>query len=134
MYWAVRKDGDFEVIDGQQRTISICQYVEGDFAFKDRYFHNLQPDEKEQLLDYELMIYLCSGTDSEKLEWFKTINIAGVKLADQELRNAVYSGSWVSDAKRHFSKTGCPAYSLGGDYMKGAPIRQDYLETVDQVD
>lgn len=130
MYWAVRKDGDFEVIDGQQRTISICQYVEGDFAFRDRYFHNLQPDEREQLLDYELMIYLCSGTDSEKLEWFKTINIAGVKLADQELRNAVYSGSWVSDAKRHFSKTGCPAYSLGGDYMKGAPIRQDYLETV----
>jgi len=76
------------------------------------------------------MIYLCSGTDSEKLEWFETINIAGEKLTDQELRNAVYAGSWVTDAKRYFSKTGCPAYSIGSDYMTGTPIRQDYLETV----
>jgi hypothetical protein len=130
MYWAVRGDGTFEVIDGQQRTISICQFVEGDFAFESRYFHNLQEDEKEQFLNYKLMIYLCSGTDSEKLEWFKTINIAGEKLTDQELRNAVYSGSWVSDAKRYFSKNGCAAYSLGSDYINGIAIRQDYLETV----
>lgn len=130
MYWAVREDQDFEVIDGQQRTISICQYVEGDFAFKGRYFHNLHNDEQAQILDYKLMIYLCSGTDSEKLQWFKTINIAGEKLTDQELRNAVYAGSWVSDAKRHFSKSACPAYGLGSDYLTGSPIRQDYLETV----
>ncbi len=130
MYWAVRDDGDYEVIDGQQRTISICQYIDGDFAFKGRYFHNLQSDEKERIFNYPLMVYLCSGTDSERLEWFKTINIAGEKLTDQELRNAVYAGSWVSDAKRYFSKNGCPAYGLGGDYMNGAPIRQDYLETV----
>jgi len=129
MYWAVREDGNFEVIDGQQRTISISQYVEGDFAFKSRYFHNLQKDEQEQILNYQIMVYLCSGTDSEKLEWFKTINIAGEKLTDQELRNAVYSGSWVSDAKRYFSKNGCAAYGLGGDYLNGTPIRQDYLET-----
>lgn len=95
-----------------------------------RYFHNLQSDEQESILNYKLMIYLCSGTDSEKLEWFKTINIAGEKLADQELRNAVYSGPWVSDAKRYFSKNGCPAYAIGSDYMTGRPIRQDYLETV----
>lgn len=130
MYWAVRGEDDFEVIDGQQRTISICQYVEGDFAFKDRYFHNLQSDEQDQILDYRLMVYLCSGTDSEKLEWFKTINIAGEKLTDQELRNAVYAGSWVSAAKPYFSKNGCPAYSIGSDYLAGTPIRQDYLETV----
>ncbi len=129
MYWAVREDGNFEVIDGQQRTISISQFVEGDFAFNNRFFHNLQKDEQEQILNYKLMVYLCSGTDSEKLEWFKTINIAGEKLTDQELRNAVYSGSWVSDAKRYFSKNGCAAYGLGGDYMTGSPIRQDYLET-----
>jgi len=129
MYWAVREDGNFEVIDGQQRTISICQFIEGDFAFNDRYFHNLQTNEKEQLLNYKLMVYFCSGTDSEKLEWFKTINIAGEQLTDQELRNAVYSGSWVSDAKRYFSKTGCPAYGIGGDYLNGTAIRQDYLET-----
>jgi len=130
MYWAVRDDGDYEVIDGQQRTISICQYVEGDFAFEGRYFHNLQADEQERILDYELMVYLCSGADSEKLEWFKTINIAGEELTDQELRNAVYAGSWVSDAKRFFSKNGCAAFGLGSDYMTGTPIRQDYLETV----
>jgi hypothetical protein len=130
MYWAVGEDENFEVIDGQQRTISICQFVEGDFAFKKRYFHNLQEDEKEQILNYKLMVYLCSGSDSEKLEWFKTINIAGEKLTDQELRNAVYSGSWVSDAKRYFSKNTCPAYGIASDYLSGTPIRQDYLETV----
>lgn len=129
MYWAVREDDDFEVIDGQQRTISICQFVEGDFAFNNRYFHNLQKDEQEKILNYNLMVYLCSGTDSEKLEWFRTINIAGEKLTDQELRNAVYSGSWVSDAKRYFSKNGCPAYGMGGDYLSGTAIRQEYLET-----
>ena len=75
------------------------------------------------------MVYFCSGTDSEKLDWFRTINIAGEQLTDQELRNAVYSGSWVSDAKRYFSKTGCPSYAIASDYMSGSPIRQDYLET-----
>ena len=129
MYWAVREDGNFEVIDGQQRTISICQFVTGEFAHLFRFFHNLQKDEQDQILDYKLMVYLCSGTDSQKLEWFKTINIAGEKLTEQELRNAVYSGSWVSDAKRYFSKNGCPAYGLGSNYLNGSPIRQDYLET-----
>lgn len=129
MYWAVGDDDGFEVIDGQQRTISICQYVNGDFAYMFRYFHNLKTDEQEKILDYKLMVYLCSGTDSEKLQWFKTINIAGEKLTEQELRNAVYSGSWVSDAKRYFSKNGCAVYGLGGDYLSGSAIRQDYLET-----
>lgn len=129
MYWAVREDGNFEVIDGQQRTISVCQYVNGDFAYMFRYFHNLQKDEQDEILNYKLMVYLCSGSDSEKLEWFRTINIAGEKLTEQELLNAVYSGSWVSDAKRYFSKTGCAAFGLGSDYLNGSPIRQDYLET-----
>ena len=129
LYWAVREDGNYEVIDGQQRTISISQYVEGDFSFNNRYFHNLQKDEQEQILDYKLMVYLCSGTDSEKLEWFKIINIAGEKLTEQELRNAVYSGSWVSDVKRYFSKSSCPAYGIGSDYLTGSPIRQDFLQT-----
>lgn len=129
MYWAVRDDGNFEIIDGQQRTISVCQYINGDFSFKDLYFHNLQKDVKEQILKYKLTIYLCSGTDSERLDWFRTINIAGEKLSDQELRNAVYSGSWVTDAKRYFSKTGCAAYQIGSNYLSGSPIRQEYLET-----
>jgi hypothetical protein len=129
MYWAVRSDGNFEIIDGQQRTISVCQYVIGDFSYQKLYFHNLRKDQQEQILDYKLMIYLCSGTDSERLEWFRTINIAGEKLTDQELRNAVYAGSWTADAKRYFSKTGCVAYQIGKDYLDGTPIRQDYLET-----
>lgn len=129
MYWAVRDDGHFEVIDGQQRTLSICQYVNGDFSIKGLAFHNLKDDQKNQILDYKLMVYLCSGTDSERLEWFRTINIAGEELTDQELRNAVYAGPWTADAKRYFSKTGCPAYVLGGDYLRGSPIRQEFLET-----
>jgi len=129
MYWAMREDGNFEVIDGQQRTISACQYVKGVFSINGLAFHNLPKDKQEQILNYPLMIYFCSGTDSEKLEWFKTINIAGEKLTDQELRNAVYHGPWVSDAKRYFSKTGCPAYGFASDYMSGSPIRQEYLET-----
>lgn len=129
MYWAVREEGGFEVIDGQQRTISICQYVAGDFAYKGRYFYNLQSDEKKRIIDYNLMTYLCSGTDSEKLEWFQTINIAGAELTKQELRNAVYSGPWVTDAKRYFSKSGCAAYGIGSKYVHGELNRQAYLET-----
>lgn len=130
MYWSVRDDGDFEVIDGQQRTISICQYVEGDFSWNDLYFHNLTDDQQEQILNYKLMVYFCQGTDSERLSWFETINIAGKELTKQELRNAVFAGPWLSDAKKYFSKTDCVAYKVGGDLMKGTPIRQEYLETV----
>ncbi len=135
MYWSVRRDGTYEIIDGQQRTISIAQYRNSEFSVKfpsfmqPRYFHNLL-DDQQQFLDYRLMVYFCSGTDSEKLDWYRTINIAGVVLTDQELRNAVYSGSWVTDAKRYFSKTGGPSTGLGGDYLIGAPNRQVHLETV----
>ena len=100
MYWAVREDGTYEIIDGQQRTISICQYVNGDFAYMFNYFGNLPADQQAQILDYELCVYLCKGTDSEKLKWFKTINIAGKRLTNQELLNAVYASPWLSDAKR----------------------------------
>ena len=130
MYWMVNDDGTFEVLDGQQRTVSICQYVNNEFSRDFRYFFNLTDVEKEAFLDYKLMVYICKGTDKERLDWFKTINIAGEKLTDQELRNAVYTGKWLTDAKRYFSKTGCPAADLGSKYLTGKPIRQDYLETV----
>jgi hypothetical protein len=126
MYWAVREDGNFEVIDGQQRTISVCQFVNNDFSVNGLAFHNLQSDKQKQILDYKLMVYFCTGEPSEKLEWFETINIAGKELTKQELRNAVYSGSWVSDAKRYFSKNNRPR--LGDDYMSGSANRQEYLE------
>lgn len=128
MYWC--KNGDsYELLDGQQRTLSICQYVNGDFSLNQRYFNNLTQTEKDAILNYKLMIYICEGTDKEKLDWFKIINIAGEKLTDQELRNAMYTGPWLYDAKRHFSKTGCPAYQIGEKLMNGSTIRQDYLET-----
>ena len=132
MYWMIREDGGYEVLDGQQRTISIGQYVNGDFSLNDRFFHNLTDEEQNQILDYELMIYFCEGTDKERLDWFTTINIAGEKLTDQEIRNAVYTGPWLSDAKLKFSKSNCAAYLLandGGQLLNGSPIRQEYLET-----
>ncbi len=129
MYWADRGDGTFEVIDGQQRTLSLCQYVHGDFAHLMRYFHNLRDDEKAKVLRYRLMVYVCKGTESEKLAWFRTINIAGERLYEQELLNAVYCGPFVADAKRHFSRQGCAAYLLGKGYVKGEARRQDYLAT-----
>ena len=129
MYWVKNEDGSFEVMDGQQRTISFCEYAAGKFSLNNLYFHNLTDTEQNQILDYKLMIYFCEGNDKEKLDWFKIINIAGEKLTDQELRNAIYTGTWLTDAKRYFSKSGCPAYGMGSDYLTGSPIRQDYLET-----
>lgn len=136
MYWAKNPDGTFELLDGQQRTLSFCKFVDGGFSVDMtgngdvRYFHNMLPDEQKGILDYKLTIYVCEGSESEKLEWFKIINIAGEKLTPQELRNAVYTGPWLADAKLFFSKTNCVAYKLSEPYMKGAPIRQDYLEEV----
>lgn len=129
MYWCKNEDGTFELLDGQQRTISICEYVKGTFSYNGNYLFNLTATDKEQILNYKLMIYICEGNDKEKLEWFKTINIAGEKLFEQELLNAMYTGEWLTDAKRYFSKRNCPAYNIAKDYLAGEPHRQDYLET-----
>lgn len=129
MYWVKNEDETYEVLDGQQRTISICEYVTGTFSLNSLYFHNLTNVEKEQILEYKLMVYFCEGNDKEKLDWFKTINIAGEKLTNQELRNAIYTGTWLTYAKKYFSKSNCPAYNIANDYLTGSAIRQDYLET-----
>ncbi len=129
MYWCENTDGTYELLDGQQRTVSICQYVNGDFSLNNRYFHNLTQTEKNQILDYPLMIYICKGNDKEKLEWFKTINIGSEKLTKQELCNAIYTGQWLTDAKRYFSKNGCAAYQIGSKLLSGKLIRQEYLQT-----
>ncbi|MEG1949529.1 MAG: hypothetical protein RR137_04055, partial [Odoribacter sp.] len=94
------------------------------------FFSTLTDGEKDKFLNYELTVYFCHGTDKEKLDWFRVINIAGERLLNQELLNAVYVGTFVSDARRHFSKNRCPAYKIGSDYMSGNPIEQAYLETV----
>ncbi|PKO47963.1 MAG: HNH endonuclease [Betaproteobacteria bacterium HGW-Betaproteobacteria-22] len=131
MYWAVAGEG-YELMDGQQRTVSICQYVQGDFAVEidgsPMFFNNLTSEKQQQILDYEVSVYVCEGAEGEKLDWFKIINIAGEKLTDQELRNAIYTGPWLADAKRWFSRSGCPAYQIGEKYVNGSPIRQELLE------
>lgn len=130
MYWVKSDDGNYELLDGQQRTISVCQYVNGDFSIDHLTFNNLTAAEQDQILDYPMMIYICEGTDKEKLDWFKIINIAGEQLTAQELRNAIYTGEWLTEAKKYFSKPQCPAYQIAGDYLSGSAIRQNYLETV----
>lgn len=129
MFWAKNGSKTYEILDGQQRTISICQYVNGEFSINHQYFHSLGEDEKNVILDYELMIYTCDGDAHQKLEWFTIINIPGMKLTTQELRNASFTGTWLSDAKRYFSRSGCPASDIGAGYITGSPIRQEYLET-----
>ena len=115
IYWAINPDKTYEVIDGQQRIISICQFITNDdgngnpiainFNNKNNQtFEGLSDEKKEEILNYKLQVYVCEGTDDEKLEWFHTINIAGKKMTDQELLNANYTGTWLSDAKIYFSK------------------------------
>lgn len=131
MYWVKRSDDaecPYEVMDGQQRTLSLCEYVDGKFSYDFKNFFNQPKDVQDRILDYKLTVYVCEGEASEKLEWFKTINIAGKPLNEQEINNAIYAGPFVSDAKRHFSKSNCGAYRLGKDLVNGTPIRQDYLK------
>ena len=133
MYWCENEDGTYEILDGQQRTISFCQFVANEYmiVYKDtlRTFESMPIDDRDRILNYKCMIYICKGTQSEKLDWFRVINTGGEKLTDQELRNACYTGKWLADAKLKFSKPSCPAYGLASKYLTGTPIRQEYLET-----
>lgn len=131
MYWVKRNDDaecPYEVMDGQQRTLSLCEYVAGKFSHEFKNFFNQPADIQKRILDYELTVYVCEGEHSEKLEWFKTINIAGKQLTEQEILNAIYAGPFVSDAKHHFSKSNCGAYKLGKDLVSGVLNRQDFLK------
>lgn len=116
----------------EQQTISIAQYVNKDFPVKingnDKFFQNLTDEEKQTILDYELTVNICEGSEAEKLEWFKRINIAGAVLTPQELLNATYTGPWLADAKTYFSKRNCVAAKMADGYLKGTPIRQELLE------
>ena len=129
MYWVRSGDGTFEMLDGQQRTISICQYVHDVFSLNHVSFGSLPEADKDKILNYNLMIYICEGSDSEKLRWFKIINIAGEKLTSQEACNAIYACAWLNDAKKYFSKPNCAAQMQYSKYLKGKAIRQEFLET-----
>lgn len=129
-YWSKNEDDTYEILDGQQRTVAICEYMEGNFSVDGKYFGNLPANIRKDIEDYVITVYVCTGTESEKLEWFKIINIAGEELTTQELRNASYTGLWLTEAKRRFSKTNCPALQLFDDYMNKSAIRQLLLEEV----
>ncbi len=132
MYWVKTGPDHYEVLDGQQRTLSLMTYLDHKFDIPWRdaraYWDGLQDDDYKNLVNYKLMVYICDGTDTEKLAWFKIVNIAGEELTLQELRNISYTGPWLADAKRHFSKRGCAAYNSGGKYVTGDPNRQELLE------
>lgn len=135
MYWVVKDNGIYELLDGQQRTLSICQFLDNEFSIKDgdhnRSWHQLKNTELgKQILNYELYVYHCTGDSKEIVDWFDVINTAGEKLNKQEILNAVYSSKWLTDARKKFSKQGCPAYQIGKDYLKGSAIKQQYLEAV----
>ena len=130
MYWVRGEaDGTFEMLDGQQRTISICQYVAGVFSIDYKSFGSLTKTAQEQILNYKLMIYICEGNDQEKLDWFDIINTSGEKLTTQEARNAIYACPWLTDAKKYFSRPNCPAHIQYRNWLKGSAIRQHFLET-----
>ena len=134
MYWVKNEDGTFEVLDGQQRTLSICEYLSNNFSIDDKKFDNLTKDEQKQILNYELMVYFCEGNDSEKLAWFEIVNIAGEVLTPQELRNAVYTGPWLSDAKCQFSKTSCAAAKIASQYLIGTAYKAGIFRNSNRLD
>lgn len=149
MYWVDKEDGTYEMLDGQQRTLSICKYIAGEFAVDSgkfpgdlaQDFPNLQMNLNniaEQILDYELDIYVCKGTPAEKMLWFHTINTAGEPLNEQELRNSAYTGAWLSDAKARFSTANGRGVKLADNnpgtdaeekLLTGSWNRQEYLQT-----
>lgn len=120
-----------EVLDGQQRITSVGRFVTGKFAIKlngkEQAFSSLPKEVQEQLLASELLVYECTGTETEIKEWFKTINIAGVPLNDQELLNAIYSGQFVTAAKAEFSNSNNANQQKWAAYVKGDPKRQEVL-------
>lgn len=132
IYFAKSDDGKLEVIDGQQRITSICKFVAGQFSIKisdiDKNDRSLTYDslaaQQKDFDNYELMAFICEGDNESKMKWFRRINIAGVKLTEQELRNANYHGEWVTDAKRYFSRSNGSAM----DMQIGKQRYKDYVD------
>lgn len=132
LIYFVDNGGQLEVLDGQQRITSFGRFVTGKFAIKvdgrEQTFSSLAEDQQRKILDSELLVYTCKGTESEIKEWFKTINIAGVPLSDQELRNAIFSGPFVTAAKATFSNSQDARQNKWGTYVTGDAKRQEVLE------
>ena len=132
LYFVKTADGKYEVLDGQQRITSVRRFLTDKFAFlgadgHERNFSSLAADQKALLLQTRLTIYICTGEESEIKEWFKTINIAGIPLNEQELLNAIYSGPFVTAAKEEFSNSMKPLLQKWKAYVKGNEKRQEIL-------
>ena len=133
IYFNKTEDGRLEVLDGQQRITSFGRYITGKFAIVDshgmqQYFDGLPLDQQELILNSQVLVYECSGTETEIKQWFKTINIVGVPLNDQELLNAIYSGPFVTAGKAEFSNTKNANVQKWGAYVKGPADRQKFWE------
>lgn len=132
IYW-VKNGNNYEVLDGQQRILSICRFLDHKYHImlnnEKEYWDTLFKEDLDKITNYELDVYICEGTEKEILDWFKTINIKGKELNKQELLNATHTGAWLTDAKRYFSKPNCAAKGLGEEYINASVERQEYLET-----
>jgi hypothetical protein len=133
IYFNELEDGSLEVLDGQQRITSFGRYIKDRFAIQDEHgmeqnFSSLPKDKKDIILNSEILVYHCSGTESEIKNWFKTINIVGIPLNPQELRNAVYSGPFVMAGKATFSNSRNTNVAKWEAYVNGSPKRQDFWE------
>lgn len=132
MYWVDLGNGNYELLDGQQRSISICQFVHGDYTIRidgsDCYFKNLADDQKKQILNYKLQVYEIKGKQSEVIRWFRVINQPNSPLTHQEIRNSIYTGTWLSDAKKYFSRPGGGADNRFSYLTGGVANRQEILE------
>ncbi len=133
IYFVKTGEDTYEVLDGQQRITSFGRYVTHKFALKDengmeQYFDGLPLDKQEKILNSKLTIYICEGEESEIKEWFKTINIAGIPLNNQELLNAIYSGPFVTLAKEEFSNSQNAYIQKWSAYIKADVLRQGFLE------
>lgn len=135
MYFALNEDGKYEVLDGQQRITSFARFVNESWPFsvhidgKPFHFGDMPHDKRNLIYEAPLTIYVCEGTPSEIQKWFEIINIAGVPLTAQELRNSAYHGPFVTAARKEFSNTGNANMSMWKTYVKGDPERQAILET-----
>lgn len=135
IYFVKNNDGIYEVLDGQQRITSFGRFVNTTYPFavndsagNPRYFDSLSPEERKLIKDTKLTIYICEGTSSEIKEWFEKINIVGVPLSRQELRNAAYHGSFVNLSRKIYSNSSNANMNKWQTYIKGDPKRQEILE------
>lgn len=132
IYFVKVNDDKFEVLDGQQRITSFGRFVTNKFAVKvdgmEQYFDSLAPELQSKIIDAKLTIYECEGEEPEIKAWFRTINIAGVPLNNQELNNAIYSGPFVTLGKEEFSNSQNSNIQKWSAYILGSANRQDYLE------